>query len=85
METTIRKFGNSKGAIIPAVLLKELGLDVNDRVDAKAENGRLVIEIIKHTRPKYTLGELLAQCDENAQIPEELMDWDRLEPVGNEI
>ena len=46
METTIRKFGNSKGAIIPAVLLKELNLDVNDKVDAKAVDGRIVIEAI---------------------------------------
>ena len=32
MQTTIRKFGNSKGAILPAQLLKGLGLDVNDKV-----------------------------------------------------
>jgi|TARA_R110000868_G_scaffold410945_1_gene701019 antitoxin ChpS len=58
---------------------------MNDKVDAKAESGRLVIETIKHTRPKYTLGELLAQCDECAPMTQELVEWDRLEPFGNEI
>ncbi len=28
MEIQIRKIGNSKGAVIPAPLLKELGLDI---------------------------------------------------------
>jgi antitoxin component of MazEF toxin-antitoxin module len=64
METTIRKFGNSKGAIIPAALLKELNLDVNDKVDAKAVDGCIVIEAI--SKSEYSLSELLSQCGQNS-------------------
>jgi len=34
---------------------------------------------------KYTLSELLQQCDLNASIPEELQDWEMMEPIGREI
>lgn len=32
----------------------------------------------------YTLSELLAQCDPNAPVPEELRDWEQAVPVGLE-
>lgn len=84
METTIRKFGNSKGAIIPAVLLKELDLDVSDKVDAKVEAGRLVIEPITET-PEYTLDELLAQSTpESVALNDEDKAWLNDSPVGRE-
>lgn len=86
METTIRKFGNSKGAIIPAVLLKKLGLDINDKVDAKEEDGRLIIEPIKPTKFEYSLDELLSKCSETAMM---LNDEDRAwldgPDVGREV
>ena len=84
METTLRNIGNSKGAVIPAQLLKELGLNLGDKLDAKAENGSLVITP-KPTKPKYTLAELLAQCDESAPMPETLKEWDNTQTVGNEL
>lgn len=83
METVIRKFGNSKGAIIPAPLLKQLGLDVNDKADVRAEKGCLIIE--PQAKKKYSLQELLAKCDETAPMPSELIEWDRMKPVGREI
>ena len=82
METTLRTIGNSKGAVIPVQLLKELGLKVGDKLEAIAENGRLVITPKK--QKKYSLDDLLARCDENAPMPQELIDWDNAEPVGNE-
>lgn len=84
METTLRSIGNSKGAVIPAQLLKELGMNLGDKLDAKAENGSLVITA-KSVKPKYTLAELLSQCDESAPMPETLIEWDSAEPVGNEL
>ncbi|MBO9492207.1 hypothetical protein J7384_17735 [Endozoicomonas sp. G2_1] len=84
METTIRKFGNSKGAIIPAVLLKELELDVNHKVDAKVESGRLVIEPIIE-KPEYTLDQLLAQSSpESVTLNDEDKAWLNDAPVGRE-
>jgi antitoxin MazE len=43
MKTAIRKMGNSHGVIIPKPLLAEIGAKLNDHVDMKVENGRLVI------------------------------------------
>lgn len=85
MDISIRKIGNSKGVVIPASLLKELGLDVNDKANVKAENGCLVIEPKPRPKNKYSLDELLAKCDENAPVPQEIKDWDPIESVGDEI
>lgn len=83
METTLRTIGNSKGAVIPVQLLKELGLKVGDKLEVIAENGRLVITPKK--QKKYSLDDLLAKCDESAPMPQELIDWDNAESVGNEV
>ena len=83
MQTLVRKIGNSTGTIIPASLLKKLNLKEGDRVDIQDDNGRIVIIPIR-IKPKYTLAELLAQCDETAPMPQELMDWDNTSEVGNE-
>jgi antitoxin MazE len=49
METVIRMFGNSKRTLLSASLLIELNLDVNNKIDIKIENGRIVIEPISKT------------------------------------
>ncbi|NQZ11726.1 MAG: AbrB/MazE/SpoVT family DNA-binding domain-containing protein [Algicola sp.] len=84
METSLRSIGNSKGAVIPAQLLKELNINVGDKLDARAENGALIITL-KHVKPKYLLDELLAKCDESAPMPQTLVDWDNAQPVGEEL
>ncbi|MFD2632347.1 AbrB/MazE/SpoVT family DNA-binding domain-containing protein [Idiomarina piscisalsi] len=83
MEIQIRKIGNSKGAVIPAPLLKELGLDIGTSVDAHTENGRLVLE--PKRAPKYQLDELLQQCDPQAAVPDDLTNWEQANAVGNEL
>lgn len=35
-------------------------------------------------RPKYTLEELLAQCDETIEISKEEQEWLDMKPVGND-
>ena len=84
METSLRSIGNSKGAVIPAQLLKELDINLGDKLDARAENGALIITP-KSLKPKYTLDELLAKCDQSAAMPETLSEWDSAQPVGNEL
>ena len=84
METSLRNIGNSKGAVIPAQLLKELGLNVGDKLDAKAENGTLIFSPVS-TKRTYKLSDLLAQCDESAPMPNELVEWNESQQVGNEI
>jgi len=34
---------------------------------------------------KYTLAELIAQCDRKAPVPADLSPWDTARPVGQEI
>lgn len=43
METTIRKWGNSAGVIVPQVLLKDCNLSIGESVDIRTENGSLLI------------------------------------------
>ncbi len=83
MKTALRVIGNSKGAVIPAALLRELNLNVGDQLDAQAVDGVLILTPSR--KPKYTLAELLAQCDPSAPMPDEMTDWDRMNPMGNEI
>lgn len=74
MKSVIQKLGDSKAIIIPAALMRELGLDVNDEVEVKLENGRIVIE--PYNRPNYSLDELLAQCEPEAMaLDEESQVW----------
>jgi len=83
MEIVLRKIGNSIGAVFPNKLLKKLNINLGDKLDAKAENGSIVITP-KSVKPKYTLAELLAQCDESAPMPETIVEWDNAQSVGNE-
>jgi hypothetical protein len=36
-------------------------------------------------RKRYTVAELMAQCDPNAPMPADLQEWDRLQHVGREF
>lgn len=83
MRTTIRKIGNSAGAILPAAIRQKLDLNEGDSVDIEARNGQIVIKPCR-VKPAYTLNELLAQCDENEPYPDELKEWDDAPATGRE-
>lgn len=84
MELVIRKIGNSTGLTLPTALLRDLGLAVGQVMSLnKMEDGALVLRV-KSTRKKYTAKELNAMCDLNAPMPEDLIAWDNVKPVGNE-
>lgn len=77
MKTKIRKIGNSTGTILPAPQLKKIDLVEGDEIDISVENNRIVITPM--TKKKYTLDELLAQCNPKAPKPKELKEWDSAE------
>lgn len=78
MQIAVKKWGNSVGIRIPAVLLQSLNLQADSYVDIQEENGRLVIEPIK---PKYQLAQLIAGIsDENKHH-----EVDFAQPVGKEM
>lgn len=83
MRTTIRKIGNSAGVILPATIREKLHLNEGDNVEIDVQGGQIVIKPCK-VKLKYTLSELLAQCDESAPYPDDLKDWDEAQAVGHE-
>ncbi len=81
--TNLRKVGGSVMLAVPPAILDLLSLAVGAKVDIGVENGRLVVEPRK--RPKYTLDELLAQCEETGTPSAEDRAWLDAKPVGREL
>jgi len=84
MHTThLRKVGGSVMLAVPRPVLEVLGLRPGAKVGIAIERGRLVVEPPK--RPRYTLDELLAQCDSKARRTKEEREWLDNKPVGREL
>lgn len=58
MRITVKKWGNSASVRIPAGILETARLELDDLVDIREEDGRIVIEPI--TPRVYDLAQLLA-------------------------
>ncbi|MCW5978849.1 MAG: antitoxin [Bryobacteraceae bacterium] len=81
--TSLRKVGGSIMLAIPPALLNLLRLRPGVKVGIAVESGRLVVE--PHQRRRYTLDELLAQCDPKAARGKEDREWLRGKPAGGEL
>jgi antitoxin ChpS len=82
MQTNIRKWGNSAGAIIPTKALAKAGIKLGDTVDVVAEKGQITI---KSPSPRYTLEELLKTTSASAvKLSKEDKEWLNDTPVGRE-
>ncbi len=82
MELTLRKFGNSTALSFPPGLLRELGLKAGQALTlGKTKDGTLTLS----PKRRYTLDELVAQCDMSAEQPADLAIWDEANPVGREV
>ena len=81
-KTNLRKVGGSVMLAVPA-LLDVLGLRPGVQVGIAIESGRLVVE--PQQRPRYTLDDLLAQCNPKAARTKEERDWLGIVPAGAEI
>ena len=82
MEVILRKYGNSTVAVLPPAVLKDLGLASGQSMTLDTtEDGKIILA----PKRKYTLAELLAQCDAKAAPPADLAAWDRARPVGQEV
>ena len=66
---------------IPKAILESLGLAADTKVGLCIEEGRLVI--IPQPKPRYSLADLLAQCDPLAPVDD--AGWDAAQPVGREV
>ncbi len=81
--TNLRKVGGSVMLAVPPALLDLLGLQPGAKVDIAVEGGRLIVEPRK--RPRYSLVELLAQCDPKAVPTGEEREWLDDSAVGEEL
>ncbi|HEV2439326.1 MAG TPA: antitoxin [bacterium] len=81
--TNLRKVGGSVMLAVPPALLDVLSLRPGAKVGIAIERGRLVVEPQK--RPRYTLDELLAQCNPKAARTREEREWLSEKPVGDEL
>jgi antitoxin ChpS len=81
--TNLRKVGGSVMLAVPPALLDVLHLAAGAKVGLVVDNGRLVVE--PTARPRYTLEELLAQCDASTEISAEDREWLDARPVGDEL
>ena len=80
--TTISKWGNSKGVRIPAEILKEAQVDLNDKLYFDVnEPGQIIMS--KVPIPQKGTLEYLFKDYSNGSFKTELIDLG--EPVGNEL
>ena len=84
--TNPRKVGGSVMLAVPPAILDLLHLEVGTTVGLAVDGDRLLVKPVQpQTKPKYTLEELLSQCDPNAKMTEEDRVWLNLAPVGKEL
>jgi antitoxin ChpS len=81
--TNLRKVGGSVMLAVPPAILDLLHLEAGATVGIAVEGERLVIQ--QQPKPRYTLDELLAQCDPNTAETQEDREWVNLAPVGREL
>ncbi|MDL2279525.1 antitoxin [Desulfovibrio sp. OttesenSCG-928-G11] len=81
--SNLRKVGGSVMLAVPPAILELLQLQAGAAVSLEVEQGRLVIEPARKTR--YSLQELLAQCDASAPVSQEDKSWTSSAPVGREL
>jgi len=89
--TNLRKVGGSVMLAVPPALLDVLQLQPGAKVGIAVESGRLVVE--PRLRRRYTLDELLAQCNPKARrskqgskrASKQEREWLESKPVGGEI
>jgi len=81
--TNLRKVGGSIMLAVPPAILDMLHLEAGATVGLAVDEGRLVVQ--PQTKPKYTLDELLALCETEAQVTEEDRLWLDAPPVGREL
>jgi antitoxin ChpS len=80
--TKLRTVGGSVMFAIPKAILEGLHLQPNASVGVSVAEGKLIVD--PHPRRRYTLGELLAQCDPDAPRTAEVAAWLADGPAGRE-
>jgi antitoxin MazE len=78
MQVLLSKWGNSLGLRLPKALTAEIGMSEGQKVEVRAEGGRIIVEPVRKTLT-------LEQMMENV-TPEAMREaWDWGDDVGREI
>ena len=83
LTTKLRRVGGSVMLAVPPALLHILKVKSGDSVDISVDGGRLIAE--PQRRRRYSLDELLAQCNPKAAQTRELRQWLSDKPRGAEL
>jgi antitoxin ChpS len=70
---------------VPASARDALQLTAGSALTVSVEGKRLVLEAAERERPRYSLEELLAQCDFDLPYSDEERAWLDAPPVGREL
>lgn len=79
MRATVKKWGNSAAVRIPASVMQASNIDLDEVVDVREEDGRIVIEPVRQKR--FELNALLKGI--NAKNQHRPIDFGA--PVGKEV
>lgn len=80
--THLRKVGGSVMMAVPPAILDMLDLQPGAVVALAVEGQRLIVET--KAKPRYSLEELLDECDASAPLADEDRQWIAVAPVGRE-
>ena len=82
MEVVLKKYGNSTVAVMPPLVLRELGITAGQAMtlDTTAD-GKIVLS----PKRRFRLADLIAQCDTKAAPPADMALWDVARPIGQEV
>jgi antitoxin ChpS len=81
--TYLRKVGGSLMMSLPRPLLQQLHIGEGTQVGVYIEGDHLVVK--PQQKPRYTLDELLSQCDTSAKKSREDNEWLNNSAVGKEV
>ena len=82
MEVILKKYGNSTVAVMPPNVLRDLGIKAGQPMTLDTTtDGKIVLS----PKRKFSLAELLAQCDLKAAAPSDMKLWDASKPAGQEV
>ncbi len=81
--TSLRKVGGSVMLALPPALLEVVDFQVNTEVGITVQNGCLVVEGKRPNR--YTLQDLIDQCDPAAPAPPVDHEWLDMPAAGGEV
>jgi antitoxin ChpS len=85
VEVKIQQWGNSASIRLSSAVLAEMHVAIGDRLELDVSTAGMIAKPVKQTKPRYTLEDLMRQCDFSAPESPELLAWNAMPPVGREL